>query len=428
VKGQAPHQWTTRRLKRAVDLINDRAAADTSSYIGLEHVEPWTGRLLNSPVEAEPAGSTSRFQPGDILFGKLRPYLAKVVHATFRGRCSPELLVLRPRAHDSRYLQYVLLTDEFIRRVDATTYGSKMPRANWTDIGAFVIPVPPLTDQRAIADYLDEKTAAIDALIAKKERLIDLIEEKRQAAITRAVTKGLDPDVQMKDSGVEWLGEAPAHWEVLRLKQAITYITSGSRGWAEYYSDTGSVFLRIGNLKRGSLELDLSDVQYVTPPAGSEGERTRVQEGDVLFSITAYIGSVGIAEPGLAESYVSQHIALVRPNLMRVDPKWLGYTFLSDPGQASLRYPVYGGTKEGLGLDDVKSLPLLIPPLSEQKRILSFLAPTEQQTGATRESLRTQIQKLLEYRQTLISAAVTGQIDVHSRGARAVELLEEATV
>src|SRR5690606_19239940 len=216
--GPVSDQWTTRRLKRAVDLVNQRADINASPYIGLEHVESWTGRLLDSPDESEPAGSTSRFQAGDILFGKLRPYLAKVVHASFSGCCSPEFLVLRPRVHDPRYLQYVLLTDEFIRRVDATTYGSKMPRANWTDIGAFIVPVPPLTDQQAIADYLDEKTAAIDALIAKKERLIDRIEEKRQAAITRAVTKGLDPDVPMKDSGVEWLGALPAHWTVAPLR------------------------------------------------------------------------------------------------------------------------------------------------------------------------------------------------------------------
>lgn len=403
----------------------------------MEAVGEWGGLTSDDvrPMESVYNGYTF-FRDGDVVVAKITPCFENGKGALANGLVggiafgTTELHVLRPGAAlDPRFLFYVTISHPFRDAGTASMTGAAGQKRVAEDfLLDYELGVPSRHDQRAIADFLDEKTAAIDALIAKKERLIDLIEEKRQAAITRAVTKGLNPDVQMKDSGVEWLGEAPAHWEVLRLKQAITYITSGSRGWAEYYSDTGSVFLRIGNLKRGSLELDLSDVQYVTPPAGSEGERTRVQEGDVLFSITAYIGSVGIAEPGLAESYVSQHIALVRPNLMRVDPKWLGYTFLSDPGQASLRYPVYGGTKEGLGLDDVKSLPLLIPPLSEQKRILSFLAPTEQQTGATRESLRTQIQKLLEYRQILISAAVTGQIDVHSRGARAVELLEEATV
>ena len=104
-----------------------------------------------------------------------------------------------------------------------------------------------------------------------------------------------------KDTGVEWLGRVPEHWQVAPLKRDLSFLTSGSRGWAEHYSEIGALFLRIGNLRRDSLELDLSDIQFVEVPAGAEGERTKVLAGDVLFSITAYLGSVAVVPKGLTQ-------------------------------------------------------------------------------------------------------------------------------
>src|SRR6516162_2142803 len=129
--------------------------------------------------------------------------------------------------------------------------------------------------------------ARIDALAAKKEQLIALLQEKRTALVTRAVTKGLDPNASMKDSGVDWLGKIPAHWQLKRVKNLSSFVTSGSRGWAEHYTDEGPLFLRIGNLKAGKIDLDFSAVQHVSPRQGVEGERTRVYGGDLVISITA---------------------------------------------------------------------------------------------------------------------------------------------
>lgn len=129
----------------------------------------------------------------------------------------------------------------------------------------FII-LPPLSEQKSIAHFLDCETGKLDNLIAKKERFIELLQEKRTALISHAVTKGLNPDVPMKDSGISWLGQIPKHWEVKRLKYLSSLITSGSRGWAQYYSDYGAIFLRIGNLTRTTIELDFRDIQYVIPP------------------------------------------------------------------------------------------------------------------------------------------------------------------
>ena len=218
--GEIPSHWDARRLKHAAPESGWKLTAKPEGvpFVGLENVEPRTGRLLPGSMIEEVESTVVAFDRGDILFGKLRPYLAKVVHAQFCGVGSTELLVFRPRDNvDGHFLFYHLLADGFIDNVNGLTYGAKMPRANARQVGNLVIMVPPLGEQRAIATFLDRETARIDRLIEKQELLIELLAEKRTALISHAVTKGLDPNVPMKDSGVEWLGEVPKHWEVKRL-------------------------------------------------------------------------------------------------------------------------------------------------------------------------------------------------------------------
>ena len=131
--------------------------------------------------------------------------------------------------------------------------------------------IPSFSEQEKIADFLDWKTGQIDALIAKKQALIEKLKEKHLAVITQAVTKGLDPEAPMRDSGISWLGEVPARWSVKRLRYCAGTVTSGSRGWAEFFSESGALFLRITNLDRESISLKLDDLQRVEPPDGAEG-------------------------------------------------------------------------------------------------------------------------------------------------------------
>ncbi|MBM4287535.1 MAG: restriction endonuclease subunit S [Deltaproteobacteria bacterium] len=412
--GEVPERWAIKRLKYSAQLINEKVEArDTDlPYIGLEHIESWTGKRIITAEPSSSEGQSNRIRLGDVLFGKLRPYLAKVHRASEDGICTGELLVLKPKCVTQHFLFYYMLSKDFISVVDSSTYGAKMPRASWEFIGNLPTLVPSQDEQRAITDFLDRETGRIDALIEKKQRQIELLQEKRAALISHAVTKGLDPNTSMKDSGVEWLGKIPAYWEVKRLKFLIGFVTSGSRGWSQYYSDEGAIFLRIGNLSRFSLNLNLSDIQFVTPPAGTEVERTRVQKDDVLISITAYVGSISVIEEDIGEAYVNQHIALTRPMLGKGEPKWLGYVLLSEIGQHQFRIQLYGGTKEGFGLDDVKGLSILLPPPFEQKTIVSFLNQETGKIDTLINIIRDSIDRLKEYRTALISAAVTGKIDV----------------
>ena len=283
---------------------------------------------------------------------------------------------------------------------------------NTDTIGSIRVGVPPRDEITKLLDFLDNETAKIDALVAEQEKLIALLKEKRQAVISHAVTKGLNPDAPMKDSGIEWLGEVPAHWDVMPLKRDLDFLTSGSRGWAEHYSDDGALFIRIGNLKRESLDLDLSDLQRVAVPDGAEGERTRVLSGDVLFSITAYLGSVAVVPADLETAFVSQHIALARLTGKLLTPSWVGYVALSDIGKTYLATQGYGGTKVQLSLDDVANLVVPVPPVPEQLVIAERLRKQLEIFAGLAVEAESAIALLKERRSALISAAVTGKINV----------------
>ena len=296
--------------------------------------------------------------------------------------------------------------------------GATRARMNLATSASRKIALPPLKEQEAIATFLDRETAKIDALVAKKERLIELLQEKRAALITRAVTRGLDPNAPMKDSGLEWLSEIPAPWEVKRLKNVSTFVTSGSRGWAEFYSEEGPLFLRIGNVQSGSIDLNIDDLQHVDPPRGSEGERTRVRPGDVLVSITALIGAVAVVSEDLPEAFVNQHLALIRLSTSEVASRWIAYCVMSPVGQTRFAADLYGGTKDGLGLDDIRSLVVLVPPFREQERIVAYLDSQSAKLMKLVQAVRTAVDFLKEFRSALISAAVTGKIDVREAVAR----------
>ena len=194
--GEIPAYWEVRRLKYSAPFSNGKLdnKPDSAIYVGLENIESWTGELLLDHQPDSVDSTVVTFAPGDVLFGKLRPYLAKVARPDFEGTATSEVLVMRPLEKCSQsYLAYCLLNAPYIRWIDTLTYGAKMPRVSPDEVACSFIPLPPLPEQRAIAAFLDRETARIDALVAKKERLIELLQEKRTSLITRAVTKGTRP-------------------------------------------------------------------------------------------------------------------------------------------------------------------------------------------------------------------------------------------
>ena len=410
--GRVPQHWGEKRLKYAVDLINDKTDdSDGLQYIGLEQIESWTGRLIEPETPIVPDGTACRFEADDVLFGKLRPYLAKAYRATARGVCTAEALVLRSRDTIPDYLRYYLLTRQFIEVVDGSTYGSKMPRANWQFIGALPCVLPPPNEQYAIAAFLDRKTREIDELIEKKRRLIELLQEQRTALISHAVTKGLNPDAPMKPSGVEWLGDVPEHWEVKPLKYLSSKIGSGKtpRGGAEVYVSDGVMLLRSQNIYDDGLRLH--DVVFIDEETDAEMAGTRVFPGDVLLNITgASIGRASITPDSMPPANVNQHVCIIRP--AQIAAGFLHAFLCSKAVKDWIRSEENGTSREGLNFRQVGSMPLPLPPEDEQDAIIASIERSSAAVDAMRLTVERAIEGLIEYRQALISAAVTGKIDV----------------
>jgi type I restriction enzyme, S subunit len=326
------------------------------------------------------------------------------------------LIRLKPRLgfSDKNFVRFIVGSFQFSTQIDLFKAGSTIQHFGPTHLSQMKVVLPPISEQTQIARFLDRETARIDALIAEQQRLIELLKEKRQAVISHAVTKGIDRTVPMKDSGVEWLGEVPEHWEICQSKHLFDSVTSGSRGWAEYYSDDGHLFFRIANLTRDTIDPKLDSKQFVNPPVGSEGERSKIRVYDILISITADLGSVCVANPDIADGYVSQHVALVRPNEKKVFSRWLAYFVLSSVCKEQLLGAGYGGTKIQLSLEDIRSFLVAAPPYEEQILIAAFLDSEISKFESLINEAVLGIALLTERRSALISAAVTGKIDVRN--------------
>lgn len=418
---QIPPHWVMKKFSHAVLIAEGQVDPEDERYANImlvapNHIESGTGRLVASETAVTQGAISGKYlcQKDDVIYSKIRPALRKATLAPWQCLCSADMYPLRAQTGlDPKFLLLLLLSAPFTAWAVLESDRVAMPKINRESLSGLRIPFPPLAEQRAIISYVDCETAQIDALVAAKERVLGLLAEKRRALTTRAVTRGLDPHARVRHSGISWLGEIPAHWERAQLRRFAEFITSGSRGWAEHYSDSGSVFVRIGNLTRHSIRVDLTDVQYVEPPLGAEGERTRIQPGDLLFSITAYLGSIAVAPPDLEDAYVNQHIALVRLEASRgLLPEFVGYASLSDLGQSQLSGQGYGGTKTQLALEDIGELWFPVPPLAEQQAIINHLSSRIAKLEALHSLTERTIALLKERRAALIAAAVTGQIDV----------------
>ena len=404
-----PSEWVEKRLKYAAPLRIERveATSEHRAYLGLENVQSWTGKLLPTEVDESAAGKDSEggtansFQKDDVLFGKLRPYLAKVFHADKGGVSSTEFLVLKPQPEvRPEFLLYSMLSPEFVGLVNASTFGAKMPRANWDFIGSMSIPVPDLDIQQRIANYLDRETAHIDALIAEKERMLTLLEEKRAALISQAVTRGLDPDVALKPSGLNWLGDIPAHWEIRRGK----YLFSQSA--LPVFDDDeivtcfrdGTVTLRRNRREEGFTNAVLE--------LGYQG----IREGQlVLHSMDAFAGAIGISD---SDGKCSPEYIICNPKTKEVICIYFGVLLrlMALRGYIQAACPAVRERAPRIRFSHLSNMFLPLPTTEEQLQIVSFLQDERDKTSEVEDALVSSISLLKERRSALITAAVTGQI------------------
>jgi len=402
--GDLPEHWEVKKLKYSLTLKTQKALTDKNP-IALENIEGWTGRFIETESEFE--GDGIAFNSGDILFGKLRPYLAKVYLAEEAGESIGDIFVLEPTSRVlPRFGAECLRTKNYIEIIDGSTYGSKMPRASWDFMGGLPFPLPTLPEQEAIASFLDLETGRIDSLIAKKERLLELLAEQRTALISRAVTKGLDATVKLKPSGVAWLGDIPEHWEVKRLKYQVTINDetlpeTTDPDYELLYVDISSV-----SPSKGITQKE----QMVFENAPSRARRN-VKDGDTIVStVRTYLRAISPVIDPEENLIVSTGFAVIRPRKMNKD-------YLS----AAIRAPYFieevvsrsvGVSYPAINASEIGLISIPLPPPSEQEAIAAFLDRETAKIDTLSAKVTTVIDRLKEYRTALISSAVTGKIDV----------------
>jgi type I restriction enzyme S subunit len=415
--GTPPDGWRTDWLKWRVSLSTERPTeeeAERLPYIANEDISSWTGKLLRP--DPQPADADSRkFRPNDVLFNKLRPYLAKIYHTPFAGVSSGELLCLRPNAGVlPRYLFYVVSSKAFVDAVNAETFGSKMPRADWETVGHQPLPLPTMEAQRRIAAFLDDKTARIDALIEKKRALLERLAEKRQAIITQAVTKGLNPAAPMKDSGIDWLGQIPAHWEVKRLKFLVMDRIGLQMGpFGGMLTDlspdpTGYKLYGQENTISGDFQLGR---RWIEKERFDDLARYQLHPGDLVITRKGSLGSCrrfpAQALPGIADS----DTIAIRFDDRKLQSE-LAIVLLHDAAYiaAQIESTRRGAILAGLNTTVVGDLWIVCPKMDEQSQIVSWFQSFVAKIDSLTDAVSTSIAKTAEYRSALITAAVTGQI------------------
>ena len=331
--------------------------------------------------------------------------------ATFRTTCNQSLSAIQPASDiDSKYLLYFLRANYL--NIRGLAGEGKRDGLNLEMIGGIPISVPPLDEQTAIANFLDRKTAEIDALITQKERLLELYEEEKTAIINHAVTKGLDPNAELKDSGIDWLGEIPVGWKIKKLKYGVSKVGSGvtPSGGASTYQLSGIPLLRSQNIHVDGIKMD--DVAYIDEKLHDSMCNSKVQAGDVLLNITgASIGRCFYADENLGEANVNQHVCIIRPD-DKIKTSYLYFILRSDLGEAQINIEQTGSGREGLNFEALKNFVIPYFSVEEQTAIVNFLErkTTEIDAKITKTQRIIELQK--EYRTALISEVVTGKIKV----------------
>lgn len=271
--------------------------------------------------------------------------------------------------------------------------------------------VPPLPEQRAIATFLDDKCAKIDGAVKIKEDQIALLRERRQIIVQDAVTRGLNPAAPMKDSGIDWIGQIPAHWEVKRVKHVSTKVGSGitPTGGALSYVEEGVPFLRSQNILFG--RIDFETAARISHKVHLQMQNSQVKNGDVLLNITG--GSIGRCH--FVDTYdelnVNQHVCIIRPAQNILTP-FLNALLASEVGQKQIWFFQQGGGREGLNFEAIKGFLVPLPPTDEQRMIIAHVEDASKKIEDGIAIKERQIAALKEYKTSLINAAVTGKIKV----------------
>lgn len=398
--GKIPEDWEVEKLKYIGASKNETAIYKKGErFIGLEHVDSFNGNIIGQDVDYDEC-ETPIFEKGDFLFSKLRPYLAKGFLAEQRGFCTSELIRIKFNEEQyNKYYKYLLLSHKFIDFVNSMTYGVKMPRTSWQEVREQTLTVPPIQEQVIIANHLDEKCGSINDDIAIIENQLSVLEAYKKSVITEAVTKGLDKNAEMKDSGFPWIGEIPEQWKVLpnkHLMEKVKIIKSKYEG---------EPILSL--TKKGVIVRDLEGGGKF--PTSFDGYQI-LSEGNLLLCLFDYDvtpRTVGkIEQNGLSSPAYSQY---VMNNLAVRDYYYYFYLMLDETKEL---LHLSKNLRSSFNETEFGAIKAPVPSLGEQRQIADYLDKKTQAIDDTIAIKRKQLAVLDEYKKSLIYEYVTGKREV----------------
>lgn len=433
--GELPAHWTTLAIKHVAQLNPSKSCISVEKMKGMCSFIPMEKLKFNSLCLDEIKDVTdvyngyTYFENEDILIAKVTPCFENknmvVAHDLNNGIGfgSSEIYVLRCNdIINNDFLFYRLQEDNFMFIAEgAMTGAGGLKRVPSEVLNNFKFGLPSKKEQSIIVDFLDHETAKIDNLIEKQQQLIELLKEKRQAVVSHAVTKGLNSDVPMKDSGVEWLGEVPEHWEVKKLKH-VAHIIDCKNRTPEYFDDGEYLVVRTTNVKKQSLVLD--DALYTNERDFKIWtERGVPPVGSILFTREAPAGEICIV-PAFTKLCMGQRMM----NFICHQSDYTNFLFdylTSDCLKRYIESEAAGSTVSHLRVEQVYNIPIVIPPNSEQKNIDEMVGVMKAQYSRLIDDAECSLVLLQERRTALISAAVTGKIDVRDWVAPDTQNVEE---
>lgn len=410
--GEIPVDWSIKKLKYYT-TINDEVLTESTApnyefrYVDIGSVTLQKGIEQYQGFSFENAPSRARriVRAGDVIVSTVRTYLKAVasIHDDKDVIVSTGFAVIRPKEVDSRFLAYSLANHYFVEMVSSRSTGVSYPAINASAMVNIKNILPPNDIQKCIADYLDRKTEAVDTAISDKEKLIRLLEEQRTSVICSAVTKGIDSTAEMKDSGNEWLGYIPSHWRVVPAKalfaqsKEIRHETDAQLTASQKYG----IISQDDYMERQNYKIVLAD-------KGLENWK-HVEPNDFIISLRSFQGGLEISYiPGC----ITWHYIVLKPKA-GVEPEYFKWLFKSPRYiQALQRTANFIRDGQDLRFSNFVQVPLPLIPMDEQEEIADYLNKKTARIDSIIADVTEQIEKLKEYRQSIISEVVTGKVAV----------------
>ncbi|WP_337662199.1 restriction endonuclease subunit S [Actinoalloteichus sp. AHMU CJ021] len=408
------------RIKSFVRNVVEKSDGAPRPFIGLEDVESGTGRILVDDLPLKSADDSLFHRPGDVLVNKLRPYLAKSYCPSEPGTATGELLVLRPGPEvDSRFLLYVTLSSSWVEWANATAYGTKMPRTSWELVSEYQAVLPPLEEQRRIADFLDAETVRIDKLLSALTRKLELLLERRRTGVASHIANGDEPE--RRAATLPWLTTVPAHWEEVRLG-IVAQMGSGhtpSRSKTEWWENCTIPWITTGEvsqLRNDRLEELIETREKISEVGLANSAAELHPKGTVFLCRTASAGYSGVMGTDMATSqdFVTWTCG------PRLDPYYLLWCLRAMRPDLLGRLAT-GSTHLTIYVPDLQMMRIPLPSVQEQNEVVGRIRRQNRRIDLMIDRVRRQAELLSERRQALITAAVTGQFDVSAASGRGIE-------